>query len=126
MSTTDEMIEGMRKRMEELKPLVDEYQKLNRMIEAAELEHLIENDPEGFALREKSKYMSLNERIEQIRLLEKENPGATNAWIAARVGLTASRVSQIRSKIKRLDELEEHEREAKRQQKLEGMPESSK
>ena len=126
MSTTDEMIEGMRKRMEELKPMVDEYRKLARMIEAAELEYLRETDPAALALREKSKYLSFNERMEQIRLLLEEKPDATNAWIAARVGLTASRVSQIKSKIKDLKKMEEREAEAKLQQRLEGMPENPK
>ena len=123
MSTIEEMIESMRERMGELQPAVDEHRQLSRMIAAAELEHLRETDPEGFELRKKSRYMSLKDREEQIRALEEQNPEATNAWIATRVGLTASRVSQIRSKGRKL---KKGDGNSKHQQKLEGMPENPK
>ena len=93
-------IEEMEQRLAELEPAVRESEALKESI--ASLKRILvqqkaqEGDPEGGDDESKG-YMRLPARKAQIAEILSSSPDLTNQQVGDRLGLTAARVSQIRS-----------------------------
>jgi len=100
MGVLEDNIEQMEKRLRELEPMVREAESLRESI--ASLKAILarekgERPEEGVRFEETMAYLRLPVRKAQVAEILAEKPGSTNQEIADRLGLTAARVSQIRS-----------------------------
>ena len=93
-------VEEMEQRLAELEPVLREAEALRESIASlkAALARESGEDPEsGVKHDEFAAYMRLPARKVQVAEILAETPRATNQEIADRLGLTAARISQIRS-----------------------------
>jgi DNA-directed RNA polymerase specialized sigma subunit len=101
MSIIDDQIKELEARLAELEPVLQEVAVLRESLESLQAirdrDVVAANPP--FQKKTKRPYLSFNARKRQITEVLKENPEATNAQIAERLGITAARVGQIRQQM---------------------------
>jgi Ni,Fe-hydrogenase III large subunit len=103
MTFIEDRIEEMRQRVEEIEPIVQESEMLKRSIVG--LNKIITQQKVEIAQRNGTdfrddgikRYMRLPARKAQIAEILSVSPDLTNQQIGDRLGLTAARISQIRS-----------------------------
>ncbi len=107
MSVIEEKVAELEARLAELEPVLREAEDLKESI--ASLRAILDREKPSpddepkwtshFEERRKRPYMSLSARKRQISEVLAADPGATNAEIAERLGITAARVGQIRQQM---------------------------
>ena len=101
MSIIDDQIKELEARLAELEPVLQEVAVLRESLESLrairDRDVVVANPP--LEEKETRPYLSIEARKRQIAEILKEDPNATNAEIAGRLGITAARVGQIRQQM---------------------------
>ena len=97
MAFIDDEIERLEAQLDDLRPALDKADEIRAVLSGLIHQRDKAATSQSSSPAPQRRYVSMEARKDQIARIEKDRPHATNQEIADELGITAARVSQVRS-----------------------------